>query len=164
MVVSVGAKRVLDVGCGSGPLFEPLASRGIAVSGIDPAPAMVKLANDRAASYSGLVSVEQKGWEQIDSVDAFDAAVALGVFDYVPNPAELLARMGRAAPHVIGSFPAPGLRVVLRKVRYGAHGVGVYPYTAARISELAAGSDMFVDRLVPLGRAGHLALLSRRPG
>ncbi len=25
--VEVGAKRVLDVGCGSGPLFAPLASR-----------------------------------------------------------------------------------------------------------------------------------------
>jgi SAM-dependent methyltransferase len=162
MVVSVDAKKVLDVGCGSGPLFEPLAGRGIAVTGIDPAPAMVKLAEERAAVFPGLVTVEQKGWEQIDSVDAFDAAVALGVFDYVPNPAELLARMGRAASHVIGSFPAPGLRVVLRKVRYGAHGVGVYPYTAARISELAADCDMYVDRLVPLGRAGHLALLSRR--
>jgi SAM-dependent methyltransferase len=163
MVVSVDAKRVLDVGCGSGPLFEPLAGRGIAVTGIDPAPAMVSLANQRAASYSGLVTVEQKGWEQIDSVDAFDAAVALGVFDYVATPSELLSRMGKAASYVIASFPAPGLRVALRKLRYGAHGVGVYGYTAARLSELAAGCDLFVDRLVPLGRAGHLALFSRRP-
>jgi SAM-dependent methyltransferase len=160
----VGAKSVLDVGCGSGPLFEPLASKGIRVTGIDPAPAMIALAEQRAASFPGLVTVEQKGWEQIDSVDSFDASIALGVYDYVPNPAELLALMGRAAPHVIASFPAPGARVLLRKLRYGAHGVGVYGYTAARLSELAASSGMFVDRLVPLGRAGHLALLTRRPG
>ncbi len=29
-----GAKSVLDVGCGSGPLFEPLAIQGIAVTGL----------------------------------------------------------------------------------------------------------------------------------
>jgi len=163
MVGLVGATSVLDVGCGSGPLFEPLASKGIKVAGIDPAPAMVALAKERAASFPNLVTVEQKGWEKIDSVDAFDAGIALGVYDYVPNPAELLARMGRAAPHVIASFPSPGSRTLLRKIRYGAHGVGVYGYTAARLSELAAGCGMFVDRLVPLGHAGHLALLTRRP-
>ncbi len=42
--IATGAKRVLDVGCGSGPLFAPLASKGIHVTGIDPAEAMVELA------------------------------------------------------------------------------------------------------------------------
>ncbi len=44
----------------------------------------------------------------IDEVDAYDVAIALGVFDYVDDPADLLARMGRAAGHVVGSFPSPG--------------------------------------------------------
>lgn len=37
-------ERVLDVGCGSGPLFEPLASHGMAVTGLEPAPSMIELA------------------------------------------------------------------------------------------------------------------------
>ena len=161
MVQSVGARSALDVGCGSGPLFEPLASRGIKVTGFDPAPAMIALAQQRASSFPGLVVVEQRGWEQLEEVDAYDAAVALGVYDYVDEPGDLLARMGRAAPNVIGSFPAPGLRLELRKVRYGAHGVHVHGYTESLLSELAAKSGLRVDRVQPLGRAGYLVLFVR---
>lgn len=164
MVVALDSKSVLDVGCGSGPLFAPLAEKGIRVTGVDPAPNMVDLARKAAAPFPGLIEVEQKGWEQIDSVDSHDAAVALGVYDYVDDPEELLKRMGTAAPHVIGSFPAPGLRVNLRKLRYGAHGVGVHGYTQARISEIARSAGMRVERVVPLGNAGFLVMFGRESG
>src|SRR5271155_1000577 len=52
--VALSAHRVLDVGCGSGPLFAPLAAKGIAVTGIDPAEAMVVLAREQAAVLAGL--------------------------------------------------------------------------------------------------------------
>lgn len=162
-VVELGATRVLDVGCGSGPLFAPLAERGIHVTGVDPAPAMVALARQEAARHPGLVEVHQAGWEDIDDEDRFDVAVALGVFDYVDDPAELLRRMGRAAPHAVGSFPSPGLRLELRRVRYGARGVSVHPYPAARFGELADAAHMTVERLTPLGRAGHVVRFDR-PG
>ena len=56
---AVSARRVLDVGCGSGPLFAPLAAQGIHVTGIDPAEAMVALAREQAAVFPGLVDVQQ---------------------------------------------------------------------------------------------------------
>lgn len=161
-VVRGDGKNVLDVGCGSGPLFEPLASRGIKVTGIDPAPAMVELATKEAAPFGELVTVEQRGWEDIDEVDAYDYAVALGVFDYVDDPQKLLRKMGKAATRVVASFPAPGLRLELRRIRYGARGVGVHPYPSAVFDGLAEQSDMKVSRLVPLGGAGHVAVF-RRP-
>ena len=126
IVVTAGARRVLDVGCGSGPLFSPLADAGVHVVGIDPAAAMVALARRTAEAHPGLVEVQERGWETIEEVDAYDAAVALGVFDYVDDPGDLLTRLGRAAPHVVGSFPTPGLRTELRRVRYGARGVHVH--------------------------------------
>ncbi len=162
ITVGLSATKVLDVGCGSGPLFPPLASRGIHVTGIDPAEAMVDLAVEQAASFPGLVDVERRGWEDIDEHDAYDVAIALGVFDYVDRPAELLGRMGGAADHVIGSFPAPGLRLSLRKVRYGARGVGVHGYTADGFASLAAASGLSVASVDPLGRAGFVVHFQRR--
>jgi SAM-dependent methyltransferase len=160
--VGLGARRVLDVGCGSGPLFAPLATKGIHVTGIDPAQAMVALAGQKAATFPGLVEVESRGWEQLTEVDAYDVAVALGVFDYVGEPVELLGRMGRAANHVIASFPSPGLRLDLRKIRYGAHGVAVHGYPAAGFDGMASNSGMEVVEVVRLGRAGHVVHFRRR--
>jgi SAM-dependent methyltransferase len=160
--VGLSPARVLDVGCGSGPLFAPLASEGIHVTGIDPAEAMVALAQQQAANFPTLIEVQQRGWETLSEVDDYDVAIALGVFDYVSEPAELLGRMGRAAGHVIGSFPSPGLRLILRKVRYGARGVGVHGYTGNGFDRLAKAAGLEVVELTPLGRAGYVAHF-RRP-
>ena len=100
---------------------------------------MVALAKEGASAHPGMVDVEQRGWEDIDEVDAYDAAVALGVFDYVGEPEKLLARMGRAAPNAIASFPYPGLRTNLRKVRYGMRGVGVHGYPSTRLRRPGRG-------------------------
>ena len=154
---------MLDVGCGSGPLFAPLAAAGVHVTGIDPAEAMVALANEQASLFPGLVEVEQRGWEAITEVDAYDVAVALGVFDYVGTPAELLERMGRAAGHVIASFPSPGVRLSLRKVRYGARGVSVHGYATHGFDRLALGAGLEVAELFPLDRAGFVVHFRRRP-
>ena len=158
------AASVLDVGCGSGPLFAPLASKGIRVTGVDPAEAMVALARRQAEEFPDLVEVRRSGWEELDDVDAYDLAVALGVFDYVTDPGELLRRMGRAAPHAVGSFPTPGLRTNLRKIRYGRQGVGVHGYTAATFRDMAKTAGMEVSKVVPLGRAGYVVHFSRSAG
>jgi SAM-dependent methyltransferase len=161
IVTALGARQVLDVGCGSGPLFAPLAARGVHVTGIDPAPAMVALARAEAQGHAGLVTVQERGWETVDEHDAYDAAVALGVFDYVDDPADLLRRMGRAAPHVVASFPAPGLRLQLRKVRYGARGVHVHGYRPDDLRRLGSASGLDGADLRPLGRAGYLVHFAR---
>ena len=155
------AHRVLDVGCGSGPLFATTRrawdardrhrpGRGDGVTGQDP-----------GRGHPDLVTVEQRGWEEITETDAYDVAVALGVFDYVDAAAELLKRMSGAAPHVVASFPAPGLRLTLRKVRYGARGVSVHPYSASDIDDLARGCQLVVAERAPLGHAGFAVHFAR---
>jgi SAM-dependent methyltransferase len=156
----LGATSVLDVGCGSGPLFAPLAEQGIRVTGIDPAPAMVAMARAEATRFPGLVEVREGRWEDIDDLDGYDLAVALGVFDYVNNPSDLLARMGRAAPVAVGSFPSPGLRLQLRRVRYGWRGVGVYGYRPEELNRVASAAGMAMAELRDLG-SGHLARFRR---
>ncbi len=161
MSAALSATRALDVGCGSGPLFAPLAGKGIHVTGFDPADNMVALANEQAKQFPGLVDVQQRGWEQLDEVDAYDVAIALGVFDYVGNPADLLTRMGRAADHAIASFPSPGIRTNLRKMRYGMRGVGVHGYPKEGYDALAKDAGLEVTEKVPLGNAGFVVRFSR---
>jgi SAM-dependent methyltransferase len=161
IVVTLGATSVLDVGCGSGPLFAPLAANGVRITAIDPAPAMVALARHEAEPFGDLVTVEERGWESITEHDAFDVAVALGVLDYVDDPTQLMTRLGRAASDVVASFPAPGLRLRLRQVRYGARGVHVHGYTRDELVALAASSGLVVTDLIALGRAGYLAHFAR---
>lgn len=161
--IEVDAKRVLDVGCGSGPLFEPLASKGIHVTGIEPAAQMVELAQRQADRFPGLVEVRQAAWETLDEHDAYDMATALGIFDYVKPAGELLARLAAAAPSVVASFPRPGPRTTFRKIRYGVRGVQVYGYEKAHVEELARTAGLEPVAIKTLGRAGYVAHLVRRP-
>lgn len=162
--IETGAKKVLDVGCGSGPLFEPLASRGIAVIGLDPAPGMLELARAEAARFPGLVEVREGSWRDIDAQDEYDMAVGLGLFDYVDTPVRLLTRMGTAARSVAASFPAPGLRMQFRKLRYGRQDVQVYGYEQGQIGELADSAGLEVAEVRPLGKAGFAVHFVRSPG
>lgn len=161
---ALGATRVLDVGCGSGPLFAPLASKGIHVTGFDPADNMVAMARHQAARFDGLVEVRQHGWEDLEDVDRYDLAIALGVFDYVDDAVGLLGRMGKAARHALASFPAPGLRTELRKMRYGTRGVVVHPYRAADFAGLAERAGMVEAGRFPLGKAGFVVHFRRADG
>lgn len=161
--VELNARHVLDVGCGSGPLFRPLASRGIRVTGIEPAPDMAELAEREASAFPGLVDVRRQGWEDLQDENSYDLAVALGVFDYVGNSVELLRVLGRAADRVVGSFPNQGVRTELRRFRYGRHGVDVFGYPRERLNSIAQSAGMEIEQLRALGRAGA-AVLFRRSG
>jgi SAM-dependent methyltransferase len=163
---TLGARRVVDVGCGSGPLFRPLADRGIRVTGIEPAAGMVELAEREAAECGGLVDVVKIGWEQLTDWhkgEPFDVAVALGVFDYLADPGDLLATMGGVARHSIASFPRRGLRTNLRRVRYGTRGVSVRGYSRDEIGSLARASGLDTIELARLGRAGYILLARDQP-
>ena len=114
-----------------------------------------------------LVEVVPIGWEEIPEwrrgVGDFDIAVALGVFDYVPNPDVLMRTMAEAASHVVASFPAPGPRTSLRNVRYGWRGVSVFGYSPPRIRQLCTECGLRVAELRPLGHVGYLLFAERLP-
>src|SRR5699024_2972084 len=49
LAVQLGAQHVADTGCGTGVLALELARRGIEVTGVDPAAAMIEVARSRVA-------------------------------------------------------------------------------------------------------------------
>ena len=100
-----GARTVLDVGCGPGRLSAGLASRGFAVTGIDPQPAAVEAARAAVAD----ARFEVAGAQALPFDDAsFDAAVFLNSLHHVPEP--LMRGALAEALRVIG--PARALIVI----------------------------------------------------
>ncbi len=47
-------RRVLDAGCGSGPLSAALRAKGATVAGFDASPAMIRLARERLGPAADL--------------------------------------------------------------------------------------------------------------
>ena len=70
-------ERVLDVGCGFGRHSIELAKRGYAVTGIDPAAAMIEAAQMRAAEAGVNVTFEQTPAETFTTDQPFEAAICL---------------------------------------------------------------------------------------
>jgi ubiquinone/menaquinone biosynthesis C-methylase UbiE len=57
----VAGRRILDAGCGSGPLFAALRDRGATVTGIDKSSGMLKLARRRLGDEADLQVAELGG-------------------------------------------------------------------------------------------------------
>jgi 2-polyprenyl-3-methyl-5-hydroxy-6-metoxy-1,4-benzoquinol methylase len=148
-------ERVLDVGCGSGRFAVDLAERGARVVGLDFAPDMVGLARELAdqEGVSSRCLFLQQDFMTWDEPGRFDMGLAVGVTDYVRDPAPLVKRI---AEHVSGtvliSFPARWHPLVpLRWLRLRAARCPVYFYSRSDVEGLGRGVfNSFEVR--PLGR------------
>ena len=136
-------KRILDVGCGSGPFAIYLWREGAQVTGIDLAPAMIEAARQNA---------EAAGWKDPDlrvgdamdlrTETPYDATIAIGVFDYLGRSIRdrFLAHIcGLTKGPVIATFPklfTP--QSPIRRLYFVGKETAVYFYTAAEVRRLAA--------------------------
>lgn len=152
---------VLDVGCGSGRnsvLFAKAGARRVV--GIDFAENMIALAQQ----YSRTHGVENTcDFIKADALsysfqERFECVVALGVFDYIADPRELLRRMIDLSSHtVVGSFPKPSfLRAPLRKLRYALRNCSVYFFSKHRLECICREVGLRDFKLLPCGGAGYV--------
>jgi SAM-dependent methyltransferase len=90
------ARRILDVGCGTGAHFEALAAHG-SITGVDRSEAMLVLARRRGIART----VEQGELESLSLGRRFDLIVSLfGAFGYLPDRPTLGQAMSRLARHL----------------------------------------------------------------
>jgi ubiquinone/menaquinone biosynthesis C-methylase UbiE len=90
----VRGRRVLDAGCGSGPLFEDLRANGALVTGFDSSPAMLALARERLGEDADLqVADLSRPLPYVDG--AFDDVVVSLVLHYFRDWAAPLAELRR---------------------------------------------------------------------
>lgn len=90
----VADRRILDAGCGSGPLFAALRDRGAAVTGVDASAGMVELARRRLGADADLRVADLR--DPLPFADgAFDDVLASLVLHYLEDWGPTLAEMRR---------------------------------------------------------------------
>ena len=102
-------KNVLDIGCGYGFQARCLAKNGIDVLGIDLSENMIRVALQASQANSGGGKLEFKcmDFSELISEKKYDAVMALGLFDYIKDPAGYLIKIkGLISKCAIISFPA----------------------------------------------------------
>jgi SAM-dependent methyltransferase len=90
----VAGRRILDAGCGAGPLFAALRDRGAIVTGIDKSAGMLELARRRLGDDADL-QVAELGSSVPFPDDTFDDVTASLVLHYLQDWGPALAELRR---------------------------------------------------------------------
>jgi SAM-dependent methyltransferase len=161
-VRSYGSPRVLDVGCGSGRIADLVLEAGTDhYVGIDFSEPMLELALARLAHFGGRAELILGDFVQTPIAGPFDVILALGLFDYLPDPYRFTRRMFElCAPQgcVVGSFPTWSLiKGPIRKLRYEVIGdCPIFNYTRRELELLFGASGFDRVELLRPGRSGYL--------
>jgi SAM-dependent methyltransferase len=91
----VAGRRILDVGCGAGPLLAALRDRGAIVTGAEPSAKMLELARKRLGEGAALHQAGLGGDPLPFPDDAFDDAIACLVLHYLEDWKAPLADLRR---------------------------------------------------------------------
>jgi len=160
----VSGVPVLDVGCGGGRYAAALARRGARVTGVDSAGRMISIARKLAEEQglSGSCSFVEGDILGLDLKEPFRIALAIGFFDYTPDPEKYLRKIGGLTEEkLIATFPRLlTWRAPLRLVRLALRGCPVYFYGRGRVERLMRKSGW---RIVRVKRLGKLHFVVARP-
>jgi len=166
-VRSYGSPRVLDVGCGSGRIAELVLAAGAGhYLGIDFASEMLALARSRLHRFGERVELIEADFMETAPEGPFEVILALGLFDYLPDPERFSRRMFElCAPGgcVVGSFPAwSAIKGPIRKVRYEWIGdCPIFNYTRHGLELMFEASGFGPVEIMSPGRSGFLARARR---
>jgi SAM-dependent methyltransferase len=159
--------RVLDVGCGSGRIGEFVLEAGAGhYVGVDFAEPMIDLARSRLSRFGERVELLTDDFLTVPLDGDFDVVLAVGLFDYLPNPEQFLRRMADfTAPGgaLVGSFPAWSMvKGPVRKVRYEWIGdCPIFNYDRAGLGRMLAAAGYARQEILTPGRSGFLVRAHR---
>ena len=157
LLAPLSGKTVLDVGCGSGRYCIAYAQRGAdRVVGVDFAAAMIELAIEHSSRYGVADRCEFRAGLFPDAVPdgSFDASSAMGFFDYVEDPAPVIARMREMTrATMIMSFPkSREWRAPIRRLRFLASGCPLFLYSEAQVKTILSKAGVSAFDWIELDR------------
>jgi 2-polyprenyl-3-methyl-5-hydroxy-6-metoxy-1,4-benzoquinol methylase len=143
LLAPLEGKRLLDVGCGSGRFCLAYAQGGARnVVGVDFAGGMIELARSHAQRLGVADRCDFRVGAFPDAVPdgPFDAATAMGFFDYIAEPLPLLKKMrALTSGPLLMSFPkAHEWRVPFRRLRFWLKGCPLFLYSEEQVRQLLA--------------------------
>jgi SAM-dependent methyltransferase len=153
----IRGKTVCDVGCGSGRFVNELARRGASqIVGVDVAPEMLKLSRE-LVTQSGVgkicefVHSDVLDWKT-DKV--FDLTIAIGFWDYIPEPVERLRLIrGMTSGKFLSAWPRFWTwRMPIRKVRLKVMGCPVYFFRKQHVFSMLKEAGFQVERCDVVGK------------
>ena len=161
-VRAYSAPRVLDVGCGSGRIGEFVLDAGAShYVGVDFSEPMIDLARARLERFASQTQLIVDDFLTAALEGPFDVVLAVGLFDYLPDPHRFSRRMFElCAPGgcVVGSFPAWSLlKGPVRKVRYEWIGsCPIFNYSRRELELMFGASGFERVEIVSPGHSGYL--------
>jgi SAM-dependent methyltransferase len=162
VVRSLTGPSVLDVGCGSGRVGERVLEAGAGrYVGIDFSSPMLDLARERLARFGSKAELVEGDFltEPVDG--PFDVVLALGLFDYTPEPERFAARMAELSSGVVvASFPRwTWVKGPIRRLRYEVlNDCPIFDYTDEDVVRLFKESGLSTVELHPSGASALLAV------
>jgi SAM-dependent methyltransferase len=154
----VKGKMICDIGCGSGRFVTEFAKRGAAhVTGVDVAPAMLKLAKDLVtqdgvADSCDFVHADVLNWK---TDQKFDTTIAIGFWDYIMDPPQRLRNIRSfTTGQFLSAWPRFWTwRMPVRKVRLQyIQGCPVYFFTKPQVYKLIEEAGFKVKSCEVVGK------------
>jgi SAM-dependent methyltransferase len=167
VIRSYSSPRVLDIGCGSGRVGELALEQGAGeYLGIDFSEPMLALAEERLQRFEARARLVRGDFLEEELEGAFDVVLALGLFDYQPEPERFTRRIGElTAPggSAVGSFPRwDWVKGPIRKLRYEViNNCPIFDYTEPQLRALFTEAGFDEVELRQPGRAGYLVRARR---
>ena len=161
-VKSYASPKVLDVGCGSGRIGEFVLEAGAGhYVGVDFSAPMIDMARARLQRFKASTQLIVDDFLDARLDGSFDVVLAVGLFDYLPNPDRFSRRMFElTAPGgcVVGSFPTwSWLKGPVRKVRYEWIGnCPIFNYSRRELELMFGASGFGRVEITSPGRSGYL--------
>lgn len=148
---------VLDLGCGPGRVAEAVIEAGAAsYVGIDLSPHMLALAGKRLDRFAAVELVEGD-FTDLDIPRAFDVVLALGLFDYLAEPARAAEWMRpRCSSTLLASFTRwDWLKGPIRHFHYELlHRCPLHDYTESVAEAMLTAAGFSRVDFVSRGRRG----------
>jgi 2-polyprenyl-3-methyl-5-hydroxy-6-metoxy-1,4-benzoquinol methylase len=136
----IDIQSVLDIGCGSGRYAVQYLKMEKSVTGIDMAEEMIKLAEQTCQRDfpNGNAKFICRNYFEHPFNEKFDAAILMGVFDYIEDPARLLNKVkNETNKMILGSFPkSQNFLNSVRKIRYFLKGCPLYYHSKEDLDNL----------------------------